>query len=181
MKLALPIAYIRAVTNLMLNEGEDQVPAIALSIESEVLPAILDELREGLFGKFFDVVSDKAPAVPSIPELSALSWKTEYERGTLKLDLEETEGLAFQDELLEHGGVDVKAITFEPLPTGMLQFKCTAIVRADEEGRGKLTALLKHNVKATFTKLTQKPLAEPKRPKDDAAEDGRQGAFEMTH
>lgn len=177
MKLELPIAYVAAVTNLMLSEGDDLVPAQALKLEAEVEPALLEELREGLTARFFEQPGEGAQAIPSVPELAALGWKTEYEKGTLTLDLSETEGLAFEDEKLKFTGVDVKAIEFEPLATGMLSFKANAIVRANEEARGKLTALLKHDVRATFTKLTQKPLAEPKKPKDDMA--NSQGQLEM--
>lgn len=168
MKLVLPVAYVAAVTNLMLNVGEDLVPATALKLEAEVDPRFLEELRIGLFGKFFDEPAKEAPAVPSIPELATLVWKTEYEKGTLTLFLGDTQGLAFEDPELRHPGVDVKAIEFEPLATGRLSFRATAIIRADEEGRGKLSALLKHEVRATFSKLTQKPLLEPKKPADDA-------------
>lgn len=170
MKLVFPLAYVAAVTNLMLAEGEDQVPAQALKIEAEVAPELLNQLRDGLADVFFErPAGDKAPAIPRVPELAALSWRTEYEKGRLELDLEDTEGLAFTDQQLAFQGVDVKAIEFEPLATGMVAIKANAIIRGDEEQRGKVTALLKHTVKATFTKLTQKPLAEPEKPQDDAA------------
>lgn len=169
MKIVLAVAYVSAVTNLMLSHGEDLVPAIALKLQAEVEPKLLEELRAGLTEKFFEAAVGDAPRVPCIPELAALTWKTEYEKGTLTLGLTETEGLAFKEEELRFTGVDTKAISFEPLATGRLAFECNAIIRADEDGRGKLTALLKHNVKATFSKLTQKPLAEPKKPADDAA------------
>lgn len=172
MKLVLPLAYIGAVTNLMLSHGTGEdatlVPATAVKLEADVDPKILDELREGLRNTFFD---DNKPAVPKIPELEAMAWKTEYEGGTLSFDISDTEDLDFEadDDRLVYLGVDVKAITFEPLATGLVAFKCNAIVRSDEAGRGRLAALLKHNVKATFSKLSQKPLAEPKKPSDDAA------------
>jgi hypothetical protein len=171
MKLVFPLAYVKAVTNLMLSEGDDQVPAQSLTIEAEVVPSTIDELRDKLSEVFFDMVAgDKAPAVPRLPELAALCWRTEYENGRLELDLTDTEGLAFSDQRLEFQGVDVKAIEFEPLATGMVAIKANAIIRGDEDQRGKLTALLKHTVMATFSKLTQKPLMEPEQPKDDAAQ-----------
>lgn len=169
MKIVLAVAYVSAVTNLMLSHGEDLVPAIALKLQAEVDPALLEELRAGLTEKFFEPAVGDAPRVPCIPELAALTWKTEYEKGAILLDLSETDGLAFEEDELKFTSVDTKAITFEPLAKGRLAFECNVIIRADEDGRGKLTALLKHNVKATITKLTQKPLAEPKKPADDAA------------
>lgn len=170
MKLVFPLAYVAAITNLMLSEGDDLVPAQAVKLEAEVHPDLLNELREGLPDVFFDKpAGDKAPAVPRLPELAALTWRTEYEQGRIELDLSDTEGLAFEDREIACQGVDVKAIEFEPLATGMVSIKANAILRGDEEQRGKITALLKHTVRATFSKLTQKPLAEPKRAKDDAA------------
>lgn len=175
MKLQLPLADVSAVTNLMLKHGsgEDatQVPAKAITFRAEVAPEILDQLREGLADVFFEAVAAKAPRVPSIPELGAQVWKTEYERGTLALDLSDLDDLDFEDLHLTLSGVDVKDITFEPLATGMVAFKANAVVETDDsETRGKLDAILRHTVKATFTKLTQKPLAEPKKAKDDAAD-----------
>jgi hypothetical protein len=171
MKLILPLAYIPAVPNLMLNEGDDLVPAICVKFEAEVAPEILDELRPGMAAVFFErPAGDKAPAIPKMPELAALGWRTEYEHGRLEIDLSDTDGLAFGDAELACSGVDVKAIEFEPLATGLVAFKANAIIRGDEELRGKITALLKHTVRATFSKLTQKPLAEPEKPKDDAAQ-----------
>lgn len=170
MKLNLPNAYIKAVTNLMLKMGTGDaatlVPATAISMEDEVAPGILEELREGLRGKFFDM--EQRPPVPSIPELAALTWRTEYEGGVLVFDLEGCEDLDFEvkGDTLEMKGVDVKSITFEPTATGRVAWHCTAIVRSDQKERGYLTALVKHNVKATFTKLTQKPL-EPPEPQPD--------------
>jgi len=182
MKLAMPLAYVGAVTNLMLNHGSGEdaelVPAKALQLRAEVSPEILDQLREGLADKFFEAAVPKAPRVPSIPELEVMNWKTEYERGTLAINLADTDGLAFDDEDITLTGVTVKSITFEPLATGMVDFKVSAIVETDEETGGKLAALLKHTVKATFSKLTQKPLAAPDKPKDDAA-DANQGKLDI--
>lgn len=172
MKLVFPAAFISAVTNLMLKHGSGDgatlVPATALKLKGQVDPKMLNELREGLRDKFFD---DNKPAVPTIPELAALGWKTEYEGGTLALGLGDTEDLDFDDESLVLMGVDAKDIIFEPLATGMCDLEVNAIVQADTETRGKLTSLARHTVKATFSKLTQKPLAEPKKPSDDAADD----------
>lgn len=175
MKLYLPIAEVTAVTPLMLKmgTGEDATlePATSLTLRAEVHPEVLDELREGLSDRFFEKGDGKSPRVPCIPELDgALGWKSEYEAGTLKLDLSDLEDLDFEDEELTIGGVDAKGITFEPLPKGMLDFKVNAIIRSDDvELRGKLNGLLRHTLKATFLKMTQKPLAAPKAPKDDAA------------
>lgn len=174
MKLALPDAYVPAVTNLMLNEGDDLVPASCIKLEAELDPKALEELRPGLRDKFFE--QGTKPAIPSIPELAALSWKTEYEKGDLVLDLSETDGLDFKDTELRYAGVDVKAIEFEPLATGLVAFKANAIIRTDEKGRGKLTALVKHNVKATFSKLTQKVIEE----EIQETEDDNQGELEIT-
>lgn len=175
MKLALPLAQVVAVTNLMLRHGSGDeatlVPAKALTFRAEVHPEILDQLREGLTDKFFDAAVGKAPRVPSIPEIETLAWKTEYESGTLALDLTELDDLDFEDEHMTLSGVDAKDITFEPLATGMVAFKVNAIVTTDDaEERGKLDGLLRHTVRATFSKLTQKPLAEPKKPGDDSAQ-----------
>lgn len=174
MKLTFPLAYIGAVTNLMLTEGDDQVPAQAIKIEAEVVPALLDQLREGLADVFFEQpAGEKAPAIRKIPEIGSIAWKTEYERGRLELDLSETEGLAFTDERLEFQGVDMDVKSIElsapDLAEGIVAITLNAIVKGDEEQRGKVTALLKHTVKATFSKLTQKALAEPKTAGDDAA------------
>jgi hypothetical protein len=182
MKLYLASANVVAVTNLMLSHGtgEDKtlVPAKALSFRAEIDPKLLDELREGLADLFFEPSNGKGPRVPSIPEIDgAIGWKTEYEGGTLKLDLGQLDDLDFDDEELVCTGVDTKAISFEPLATGRAIFKCNAIVTSDDpEMRGKLDALLRHDLPVTFTKLTQKPLAAPKKAGDDAAE-SRQGAL----
>lgn len=175
MKLYFPAAYIPAVTNLMLKmgTGEDAslVPAMALSITAEVNPKMLDQLREGLSDVFFEPASEKAPTaprVPSLPELAALQWKTEYEC-TLVLDISELNDLDFEAERLTFTGVEAKAISFEPLATGGVAMKLQVNVRADQEGRGQLSALLKHEVRVTLSKLSQKPLIEPDKPKDDAA------------
>lgn len=184
MKLSLAIAQVVAVTPLMLKHGSGEdatlVPATSLTFRAEVNPEQLVELREGLADKFFEAVAPKAPRVPSIPEIEgAIGWKTEYEDGTLRLDLSELEDLDFEDEEITIGGVDAKGITFEPMAKGMVDFKVNAIVRSDDaELRGKLNALLRHTVRATFSKLTQKPLAEPKKPSDDAA-DPNQGKLPM--
>lgn len=176
MKLTLIVAHVAAVTNLMLKNGSGEeatlVPAKALTLRAEVEPKMLDELRANLADRFFDQPTEKgAPRVPSIPELDGpIGWKTEYEGATLALDLSELQDLDFEDEHLTLTGVNAKDITFQPLPTGMVDFKVNAIVETDEpEMRGKLDALLKHTVRATFSKLTQKPLIEPEKPGDDAA------------
>lgn len=182
MKLAIPNASIRAVTNLMLSmgTGEDaqQVPATAVQIKGDVEPKALEQLRAGLADKFFEPAAG-GPRVPCIPELAALTWKTEYEGGTLVLDISELDDLDFDagDEL-RFTNVDAKDIVFEPLANGMVSFKVNAIVRTDQDGRGRLAALLKHNVAATFSKLTQQPLAEPEGPQDDANPD--QGKLDIT-
>lgn len=172
MKLHLPIANVVAVTNLMLKHGSGDdatlVPAKALTFRAEVAPEILEQFRAGLTDRFFDKAKDKEPRVPSIPELDgALGWGVEYESGTLRLDLSDLDDLDFEDEELALGGVNAKDITFEPLRTGMVALKVNAIVETDDaELRGKLDALLRHTVKATFSKLTQKPLMEPEKPQD---------------
>lgn len=178
MKLILPIANIVAVTNLMLKHGSGAeatlVPATAVSFKGEVDPKMLDQLREGLSDIFFEKATTKAPRVPSIPELYAMSWKTEYEGGTFTLDLNELDDLDFElDETgeLQFAGVDVKALTFEPLAKGLVLFTGNAIVPTDKDGRGQLAALVRHTVKATFSKLTQKALAEPEGPQKDANPD----------
>lgn len=177
MKLVLAIAEVVAVTNLMLRHGTGEdatlVPAKALTFRAKVQPSQLEELREGLADVFFEK-TEKAPRVPSLPEIDgAIGWKTEYESGTLRLDLSNLDDLDFDDEELVLGGVDAKDITFEPLAAGMVDFKVNAIVKSDDpEMRGKLDALLRHTVSAEFSKLTQKPLAEPKKPKDDASGQG---------
>jgi hypothetical protein len=164
MKLVLAIAQVAAVTNLMLKHGSGEdatlVPGKCLSFRAQI----------------------KAPRVPSIPELDgAIGWKTEYESGTLKLDLSELNDLDFEDDELVLTGVNAKAITFTPLATGMVDLTVNAIVELDDpELRGKLDAILRHTVKATFLKLTQKPLAAPKTAGDDAA-DTRQPALEGLH
>jgi hypothetical protein len=174
MKLYLPIANVTAVTNLMLKhgsgEGATQVPAKALTFRAEVAPEIIEQFRAGLTDRFFDQAADKAPRVPSIPELDGpIGWRTEYEHGTLKLDLSDLDDLDFEDKHLTLGGVNAKDITFEPLATGMVALKVNAIVETDDaELRGKLDGILRHAVKATFSKLTQKPLAEPEGPQKDA-------------
>lgn len=174
MKLVLSIANVVAVTPLMLKHGTgDEAalePATALTLRADTPPSILEELREGLADKFFEP-AEKGPRVPCIPELAgALGWKTEFESATLKLDLSNCEDLDFSDEELVIAGTELKGIEFEPLSTGMVGFKCNAIIRSDDpELRGKLNGLLRHTVSATFTKLTQKPLAEPKKAKDDAS------------
>lgn len=173
MKLSFPICYITAVTNLMLKEGsgDDAThrPAKAITFRAEVSPSQLDELRDGLSNVFFEPAHDKAPRVPAIPELGVQHWKTEYEHGTLALDLSKLEDLDFEDEHLTLGGANVKDLEFEPLSTGMVSIKGNAVVETDDaELRGKLDGLLKHTVRATFSKLTQKPLAEPEGPQDDA-------------
>lgn len=191
MKLVLPIATVTAVPNLMLKmgTGEDAslVPGTCLCLRAEVTPEILDQLREGMSDDFFEKAGGKSPRVPRNPELGAQIWKTEYEGGTLALDLSELEDLDFEAEVLTFGDVDAKAIGFEPLAKGMVEFSVNAIIKTDHEGRGQLAALLRHKFKVTFSKLTQKPLAEPKKPSDDAAnpnqgkllEDG--GSASTTH
>jgi hypothetical protein len=185
MKLVLAIAQVAAVTNLMLKHGSGEeatlVPGKCLSFRAQIEPHALDELREGLADIFFEK-TEKGPRVPSIPELDgAIGWKTEYESGTLKLDLSDLDDLDFEDEELVLTGVNAKAITFTPLATGMVDFTVNAIVELDDpELRGKLDAILRHTVKATFLKLTQKPLAAPKTAGDDAA-DSRQPALEGMH
>ncbi len=175
MKIVLAIAEVVAVTNLMLKHGTGEdatlVPAKALTFRAKVPPVVLEQLREGLTDRFFEPAPEKAPRVPSLPELDgAIGWKTEFESGTLRLDLSNLDDLDFDDEELVLSGVDAKDITFEPLATGMVDFKVNAIVKSDDpEMRGKLDALLRHTVSASFSKLTQKPLAEPKKAKEDAS------------
>jgi hypothetical protein len=174
MKLYLPIAKVVAVTNLMLNHGSGEeatlVPAKSITFRAEVEPKLLEEFRAGLADRFFDPVASKEPRVPAIPELEGpIGWKTEYESGTLRLDLRDLDDLDFEDEELLLHGVNAKGITFEPLATGMVDLKVNAIVETDDaELRGKVDALLKHTLKATFSKLTQKPLMEPEGPQDGA-------------
>jgi hypothetical protein len=186
MKLSLPIAQVVAVTPLMLKHGNGEdaslVPATSLTFRGPIEPKQLEELREGLSDRFFEPASGKAPRVPAIPELDgAIGWKTEYEGFTLALDLSELEDLDFEDENLTITGVDAKGISFEPLATGMVDFKINAIVQTDDvELRGKLNALLRHTVRATFSRLTQKPLAEPKKAGDDAATSAQQ-SLAITH
>lgn len=173
MKLTIEVAMVAAVTPLMLKHGSGEdatlVPASSLTLKGEVAPKQLEELREGLSDIFFEK-NEKGPRVPSLPELGAQSWQTEFEDGTLKLDLEDLEDLDFEDEELAMSGVELKSIAFEPLKTGRVDFSCNAIVRTDDaELRGKLNALLRHKVGVSFSKLTQKPLAAPKKPSDDAA------------
>lgn len=173
MKLAIEIALVAAVTPLMLKHGSGEdaslVPATSLSLKGEISPKQLEELREGLADLFFEP-SEKGPRVPSMPELGAQTWKTEYQDGTLKLDLEDLDDLDFEDEEIAISGVELKAISFEPLTTGKVDFSCNAIVRdTDADLRGKLNALLRHKVGVSFSKLTQKPLAAPKKPADDSS------------
>jgi hypothetical protein len=175
MKLTLIVANIAAVTPLMLKKGSGdaatQVPAKALTIKAEVAPELLNELRDGLADKFFEPPTKDAPRVPCIPEIEgAIAWKTEYESGTLALDLSQLEDLDFEDKHLTLHGVSAKDIAFEPLPSGMVAFKVNAVFETDDaELRGKLDGLLRHVVRATFSKLTQKPLIKPEGPQDDAA------------
>jgi hypothetical protein len=174
MKLLLAIANITAVTPLMLKmgTGDDatQVPATSITFRGEVEPTLLDELRPGLSDFFFSKQSDNSPRVPLLPELvGALGWKTEYESGLLALDLSALEDLDFDDENLAIPGVEVKGITFEPQANGMCDFKMNAIVKSEPKLRGKLNGLLRHTLRATFSKLTQKPLIEAPKPSDDAA------------
>lgn len=183
MKLYLPIAQVTAVTPLMLKHGTGEdaglEPATSITFRAEVDPKLLDELREGLADRFFEPVNGKGPRVLSVPEFEgAFGWKTEYEGSNLVLNLEDCDDLDFDDEELVLAGVDAKGITFEPLAKGMVDFKVNAIVRSDDpELRGKLNGILRHTVKAVFSKLTQKPLAEPKKPKDDGAKD--QGKLDL--
>lgn len=183
MKIVLPIATVAAVTPLMLKHGSGEeatlVPAKSITFKAEVQPVTLNELREGLDERFFEAASEKGPRVPALPELDgAIGWRTEYEGGTLRLDLSQLEDLDFDDEELVLAGVEVNSITFEPLATGMVAWRMNAIVTSDDpEVRGKIDGLLRHTVSAEFTKLTQRPLAEPKKPKDDMA--NKQGELEM--
>lgn len=175
MKLYLANALVVAVTPLMLKHGSGEdatlVPATALTFSAQVPPKQLDELRAGLSDRFYEPEQPKLPRVLSVPEIDgAIGWKTEYQSGTLKLDLEQLEDLDFDDDELVVSGVNAKGITFEPLATGMVDFKVNGIVTSDDpELRGKLNGLLRHKLPVTFTKLTQMPLAEPKKPKDDAS------------
>lgn len=185
MKLLLVSATVTAVTNLMLKHGSGEdarlVPATSLSLKAEVPPALLDELREGLANVFFEkqAAGSSAPRVPCLPELDTLSWKTEYQEAVLTVDVE-----AIADELdfevpesgkLRFGDTEVKSITFAPSPKGAVDFTCNVIVRGDAEDRGRLTALQRHKAGITLEQLSQKPLAQPKKPADDAAKaDDRQ-------
>lgn len=191
MKLVLPIASVTAVPNLMLRQGSGEdsilVPATCLCLRAEVTPEILDQLREGMADDFFEKGVGKAPRVPRNPELGMQTWKTEYQGGAAALDLSELEDLDFEAEVLTFTDVDAKAICWENLTKGVVDLQMNAIIKTDHEGRGQLAALLKHKFKVTFSKLTQKPLAEPKKPSDDAAnpnqgkllEDG--GSASTTH
>lgn len=165
MKLEFAAAYIGAVTNLMLKHGSGDnaqlVPATAVKIESEILPVQLEELRAGLRDKFFEPGSE--PGIPSLPELGALIWKTEYAGGTIAFGLDELKDLDFEvkDGALLFHGANLKDIEFEPLAKGTAAFNANVIIKTDGVGRGQLAALLKHKVKATFTLASQQPLDAP--------------------
>jgi len=146
MKIVISKALVAAVTNIAEIHGEVIVPANALKLEGAVPVDILDEFSTALKGMLFK------DDIPRIPEIGMMQWHTEYENASMAIG-----GMKFNN-------VEVSKITFSPEPGFYVSLVLTVKVHADEERAGKLAALLKHTVKVTLEKMTQKAIQEVEDP-----------------
>lgn len=157
MKLTANDALVTAITNLGENHGEEIVPATAIRLECQVPPRILDQFSRHLRPMLFK------DDIPLVPEIGAIHWTAEYEKARFFIDA------------MEFNAADVKKISFSPRAGFLVDLALTVKVTADEKQRGKLTGLIKKEVKFVLEKMTQVRIedAEEEDPEDEEAPAGK--------
>jgi hypothetical protein len=161
-KISVNDALVTATTPIAENHGQEEiVHGISMRFECQVPPRALQQLSRKLPKMFF-----AEDDIPTEPNLGEAKWRLEYENAHVFVNGQ------------EFHGVDVKKITVEARAGFLVDLGFSLKIMCDDEARGKLTGLLKHEVKVVIEKATQKRIEDPAEDGEDGTKgNGKQGAL----